>query len=118
MEVLCNWVLARSWHIHHSAMVLRKWKRGITLIDFTPKELPVWVVLKGVPPELITPEGVSWIASQVGSPVNKFVRDCLDTKVCVVCDVSEEIKLEMVVELEDDEVAKIQTEVPSVRTYK
>ncbi|CAN1268580.1 hypothetical protein LINPERPRIM_LOCUS13233 [Linum perenne] len=108
-EVLCNWVLARSWHIHHSAMVL---------IDFTPKELPVWVVLKGVPPELITPEGVSWIASQVGSPVNKFVRDCLDTKVCVVCDVSEEIKLEMVVELEDDEVAKIQTEVPSVRTYK
>ncbi|CAN1339069.1 hypothetical protein LINPERPRIM_LOCUS38315, partial [Linum perenne] len=38
---LSEWVLARSWHIHHSAMVLRRWDQGIAPLDFTPKEIPV-----------------------------------------------------------------------------
>ncbi|CAN1215985.1 hypothetical protein LINPERPRIM_LOCUS460 [Linum perenne] len=62
-ESLCNWVLARSWHIHHSTMVLRRWAQGISPIDFSPKEIPVWIVMKKVPPIFINPEGISWQAN-------------------------------------------------------
>ncbi|CAN1301865.1 hypothetical protein LINPERPRIM_LOCUS25171 [Linum perenne] len=117
-EALCNWVLERSWHIHHSAMVLRRWSYGITPIDFSPKELPVWIVMKRVPPILINPEGVSWLATQVGRPINKFVRDGLDVKICVVKDVHEEVKSELVVELEDEQIVTIPIEVPQIRQYK
>ncbi|CAN1850262.1 hypothetical protein LINPERHAP1_LOCUS39769 [Linum perenne] len=117
-EALCNWVLARSWHIHLSAMVLRRWVKGISPIDFSPKELTVWIVLKHVPPILINPEEISWLASQVGRPINKFVRDGLDIKVCVVKDILEEMKTEIVVELDEDECAVIALDVPESRTYK
>ncbi|CAN1323838.1 hypothetical protein LINPERPRIM_LOCUS32868, partial [Linum perenne] len=50
------------------------------------------LTLKGVPPSLVTPEGVSWLASQVGTHINKFVRDGLDVKVCVIKDVMVEVQ--------------------------
>ncbi|CAN1254273.1 hypothetical protein LINPERPRIM_LOCUS8592 [Linum perenne] len=37
---LCDWILARSSHIHHSTMILRRWAPQIAPIDFTPKEIP------------------------------------------------------------------------------
>ncbi|CAN1217333.1 hypothetical protein LINPERPRIM_LOCUS981 [Linum perenne] len=42
-------------------------------------------------PALITSRGVSWLASQIGQPINKFIRDSLDVKVCVIKDISEAI---------------------------
>ncbi|CAN1293628.1 hypothetical protein LINPERPRIM_LOCUS22102, partial [Linum perenne] len=46
-------------------------------------KLPLWIVLKEVPPILTTPLGISWLASQIGQPINKYVRDGLDVKICV-----------------------------------
>ena len=37
---LCEWVLGRTWHIHHSVMVLRKWNSVITLLDLEVKDVP------------------------------------------------------------------------------
>ncbi|CAN1254272.1 hypothetical protein LINPERPRIM_LOCUS8591, partial [Linum perenne] len=56
------------------------------------------IVFKAVPPDLVTPKGISWLASQVGQSINKFVRDGLDVKVCVIKDVDDDSKtsLEMV----------------------
>ncbi|CAN1181084.1 hypothetical protein LINPERPRIM_LOCUS27246, partial [Linum perenne] len=36
--------------------------------------------MKKVPPILLNPEGVSWLSSQIGRPINKYVRDGLDVK--------------------------------------
>ncbi|CAN1302335.1 hypothetical protein LINPERPRIM_LOCUS25407, partial [Linum perenne] len=80
---LCEWVLARSWHVHHATMILRRWAVGLKCIESSPQEVPVWVTFKRVPPTLVTTEGISWLASQIGQPINKFVRDGLDIKVCV-----------------------------------
>ncbi|CAN1244709.1 hypothetical protein LINPERPRIM_LOCUS6223 [Linum perenne] len=74
--------------------------------------------MKKVPPIVINQEGVSWLASQVGRPINKFVRDGLDVKVCVVNEVSEVMKTALVVDLEDGENAVIEIEVPEIRKYK
>ncbi|CAN1337798.1 hypothetical protein LINPERPRIM_LOCUS37758 [Linum perenne] len=74
--------------------------------------------MKKVPPILINPEGISWLASQIGRPINKFVWDGLDIKVCVVKDVLEEMKKEIVVELDEDEFAAIAIEVPELRKYR
>ncbi|CAN1352428.1 hypothetical protein LINPERPRIM_LOCUS42803, partial [Linum perenne] len=57
------------------------------------------IVLKEVPPTLVTPKGISWLASQVGQPVNKFIRDGLDVKMCVIKKVDEEVKTELEVVL-------------------
>ncbi|CAN1233104.1 hypothetical protein LINPERPRIM_LOCUS3793 [Linum perenne] len=83
---LCDWVLERSWHIHNTGMILRRWEKGIQPIDFSPKATPEWIEFQGVPPELITVKAVSWIASKVGKPLNKFVRDGTNVKVCVLRD--------------------------------
>ncbi|CAN1290913.1 hypothetical protein LINPERPRIM_LOCUS20920 [Linum perenne] len=74
--------------------------------------------MKTVPPDLITPEGVSWLASQIGRPINKFVRDELNVKVCIVKDSSKEMQEEIVVDTGEEEPVVIQIEVPKVRSYK
>ncbi|CAN0880798.1 hypothetical protein LINGRAHAP2_LOCUS13853 [Linum grandiflorum] len=105
---LCEWVLQRSWHIHHL---------DIQPLDLSKMAAPQWITLKGVPPLLITLEGIGWIASQVGEPTGKFVRDGLDVKVCVVVD-SAETKTEIPVKLGSLGEAVIEVEYPQARVYK
>ncbi|CAN1337979.1 hypothetical protein LINPERPRIM_LOCUS37845, partial [Linum perenne] len=58
-----------------SAMLNRLWSLELK---------PIWIKFKEVPPELLTPEGVSWLATQLGKPVNKLVRNGFSVKVCVL----------------------------------
>ncbi|CAN1267951.1 hypothetical protein LINPERPRIM_LOCUS12977 [Linum perenne] len=44
-------------------------------LDLSEKPAPMWVSMENVPPQLITVEGVSWLGSQLGKPVNKFIRE-------------------------------------------
>ncbi|CAN0875646.1 hypothetical protein LINGRAHAP2_LOCUS10949 [Linum grandiflorum] len=81
---LSNWVLGRAWHIHHSALVLRRWQANIALLDIAMKEVPTWLTLTGIPPHLITNEGIGWVVSRIGEPINQFVRDMLTVNVCVL----------------------------------
>ncbi|CAN0917684.1 hypothetical protein LINGRAHAP2_LOCUS30454, partial [Linum grandiflorum] len=37
-----------------------------------------------VPPQLLFSEGISWLFSQVGVPINNFTRSGLDVKLCVL----------------------------------
>ncbi|CAN1247388.1 hypothetical protein LINPERPRIM_LOCUS6301 [Linum perenne] len=37
---LCDWILSRSWHIHNSAMFLRRWEKGIQPLDLSAKNTP------------------------------------------------------------------------------
>ncbi|CAN1216823.1 hypothetical protein LINPERPRIM_LOCUS782 [Linum perenne] len=99
-------------------MVLRRWIPGIEPIDFTPKEISVWLTLKVVPPTLITPKGVSWLASQVGQPINKYIRDGLDVKVCVIKDLSAETRTSLDIVLAGGERRTVVIEYPEPRSYK
>ncbi|CAN1337481.1 hypothetical protein LINPERPRIM_LOCUS37615 [Linum perenne] len=85
-EKLCNSVLGRSWHIHNSGMIMRRWEKGIKPVDFSPKATPEWIEFRRVPPELYTVNGISWISSTIGKPLTKFVRDGATIKVCVLRD--------------------------------
>ncbi|CAN1338619.1 hypothetical protein LINPERPRIM_LOCUS38137 [Linum perenne] len=82
---LCNWVMDKAWHIHHSPLLLRKWYHGIELVEMMEEENPIWITLDDVPPQLISPKGISWITSQLGMPVSKFVREGISVKVCLMC---------------------------------
>ncbi|CAN0925561.1 hypothetical protein LINGRAHAP2_LOCUS34829 [Linum grandiflorum] len=114
---LCDWVLSRSWHIHHSALLLRRWVPQIRPIALSPTEIPVWVVFKMVPPHLITLEGIGWLASMIGTPVQRYVRDGCDVKVCIVCKATDVCPAKLSVEMEGEDVIDIEIEVPSVRVY-
>ncbi|CAN1317057.1 hypothetical protein LINPERPRIM_LOCUS30290 [Linum perenne] len=96
---------------------MRRWDPQIAPIDFTPKEIPTWIVLKAVPPAFFTPKGISWLASQAGQPIKKFVRDGLDVKVCVIKDVDDEPKVSLEVVLAGGEQCTIAIEYPEPRPY-
>ncbi|CAN1292958.1 hypothetical protein LINPERPRIM_LOCUS21809 [Linum perenne] len=57
------WVVQRSWHIHREPMIVRNWYPGVEPVNVAKELKPVWVEFTGVPPELLTPEGVSWLAT-------------------------------------------------------
>ncbi|KAJ4838974.1 hypothetical protein Tsubulata_017378 [Turnera subulata] len=58
------------WHIGGIPLLLRKWDANIEPVDFSTSLIPVWVQLKRVPPELLTKEGLSYIASAIGTPLH------------------------------------------------
>ncbi|CAN1331520.1 hypothetical protein LINPERPRIM_LOCUS35367 [Linum perenne] len=80
---LCEWVLGRSWRIHNTSMIMRRWKRGIQPLDMYGKHVPEWITFKNCPPAMISVNGISWILSMIGTPLKKFVREGLDIRVCI-----------------------------------
>ncbi|CAN1291955.1 hypothetical protein LINPERPRIM_LOCUS21365 [Linum perenne] len=99
-------------------MILRRWKQDITPVDLAPRKIPVWVIFKKVPPALITDEGISWLASHLGDPVNNFVRNVLDVKVCLLLDPDAQEMTELSVTLKAEDPLLIAIEYPQARAYK
>ncbi|KAJ4844169.1 hypothetical protein Tsubulata_026930 [Turnera subulata] len=58
------------WHIGGIPLLLRKWDADIKSIDFSTPIIPVWVHLGKVPLELLTKEGLSYLASAIGTPLH------------------------------------------------
>ncbi|CAN1248705.1 hypothetical protein LINPERPRIM_LOCUS6845 [Linum perenne] len=117
-ESLCEWVLQRSWHIHKAPMVIRRWFPGIQPLDFSKELTPAWIELRDVPAEVITPEGISWLATQLGKPMNKFVRIGFTVKVCVLRK-SDAIEVsELKLDMGDDDPAVVRVIFPVQRTYR
>ncbi|KAJ4843696.1 hypothetical protein Tsubulata_045944 [Turnera subulata] len=63
------------WHIGGIPLLLRKWEVNIQPVDFSTSLIPVWVQLKHVPFELMTKEGLSYLASAIGKPLH-MTQDC------------------------------------------
>ncbi|KAK8573995.1 hypothetical protein V6N13_096992 [Hibiscus sabdariffa] len=65
-----DWVLEGGpWHFQNKPLVLRKWKPNMTSMNFNLGRIPVWVHLNGIPLELFSKRGLSYIASAIGSPL-------------------------------------------------
>ncbi|CAN1249687.1 hypothetical protein LINPERPRIM_LOCUS7211 [Linum perenne] len=114
-EELRDWVLKRSWHVHKATMVIRKWHSWIRSIDFANELRPVWIEFSGVPPELLYPNGVSWLASQLGKPINGFVRQGFTVKVCVLREDTSLERKELVIAIRGVEPAVVQVGFPVFR---
>ncbi|CAN1352038.1 hypothetical protein LINPERPRIM_LOCUS42659 [Linum perenne] len=112
-----EWVLTRSWHIHHQPMILRRWRKDIAPLVFEPQEKPVWLTFSGVPPMLLTNEGISWLASQFGKPIHKFVRDGFTVRVCVLRGNLENEKDELHIHMGKGDYRVVKVIFPVARSY-
>ncbi|CAN1302186.1 hypothetical protein LINPERPRIM_LOCUS25328 [Linum perenne] len=97
-------------------MLVRNWYREP--VNFAKELKPFWVEFKEVPPELLTPEGVSWLATQLGKPVNKLVRNGFCVKVCVLRKASEGVISELVVEMSGGRLYTVTVSFLEGKVYK
>ncbi|CAN1291538.1 hypothetical protein LINPERPRIM_LOCUS21194 [Linum perenne] len=109
--------MSRSWHIHRAPLILRRWYSDIEPIDFSADKKPVWIELQGVPPELIYSEGISWLATQYGKPISKFVRDGLKVSVCVLRGEKDIERPALFVDIGNEEFAEVNVKVLAARQY-
>ncbi|KAJ4842457.1 hypothetical protein Tsubulata_001810 [Turnera subulata] len=63
------------WHVGGIPLVLWPWSSTMKPVDLTSAIRPVWVQLKHVPLELLTQEGLSYLASAIGTPLHTD-QDC------------------------------------------
>ncbi|KAJ4827635.1 hypothetical protein Tsubulata_008252 [Turnera subulata] len=93
------------WHIGGIPLLLRKWEAGIGPVDFSTSLIPVWVQLKKVPFELLTKEGLSYLASAIGKP-SHMNQDCSkllssdQVTICVEVDYSKPLLDKIAVEFD------------------
>ncbi|CAN1159329.1 hypothetical protein LINPERHAP2_LOCUS22641 [Linum perenne] len=65
-----SWVLSKGpWHIHNTLLHLRPWKSDLKPLAVEDSVSPLWVKMNGIPPALSSKDGVSMIASLLGTPV-------------------------------------------------
>ncbi|CAN1317569.1 hypothetical protein LINPERPRIM_LOCUS30480 [Linum perenne] len=75
-------------------------------------------MFKNVPPELITVDGISWVSSKVGKPLNKYVRDGVSIRVCLLRDKSIQCPEMVRVELDDGIIESVEVQRFQAREYK
>ncbi|KAJ4827493.1 hypothetical protein Tsubulata_049484 [Turnera subulata] len=98
------------WHVSRIPLVLQPWTSSLQKLDFSTATFPVWVQMKNVPMELLTQEGLSYLASVLGTPLHAD-RDCSklfqgdSANVCIKIDFSKPLKHEIVVDIHGEKVA-------------
>ncbi|CAN1261931.1 hypothetical protein LINPERPRIM_LOCUS11072 [Linum perenne] len=77
-------------------------------LEVSDKQALELITFKKVPPALLTVEGISWLASLIGKPLKKFVRDKLDVKVYIIRDKVVPCPVSLSLELDDQETCMIE----------
>lgn len=102
-----TWVLERGpWFIAQKHLLLKNWTLSYTFDKLDVSKFPIWIRLKNAPMKLFTSEGISHIASVVGTPL------CLDNAtenrrriqfamICVEVGQGEDIPDSIVVDIEE-----------------
>ncbi|CAN1290124.1 hypothetical protein LINPERPRIM_LOCUS20573 [Linum perenne] len=105
-------------YIHKCGLFLRRSFNGIKPICYSPTTTPEWILLRNVSLVLITMEGISWVSIKIGKPLNKFVREGWNVRVCVLRDKSIPCPEVVKVEMEDDVIEIIEVLSFQARAYK
>ncbi|KAJ4840392.1 hypothetical protein Tsubulata_002033 [Turnera subulata] len=93
------------WHIGGIPLFLRRWVSGIQPVDFSASVIPVWVQLKRIPLELLTSEGLSYLASAIGTPLH-MNQDCSKllsadrVNICIDVDFSKPLRDELAIDID------------------
>ncbi|KAL0308179.1 UNVERIFIED_CONTAM: hypothetical protein Sangu_2989800 [Sesamum angustifolium] len=90
------------WLFQGQPIVLQFWEQGMTLRQRKHSQIPVWIRLKHLPMEYWTDEGLSTVASGVGTPLytDGITKECsrLDyARVCVMLDYNSTLPKHLVV---------------------
>ncbi|CAN1318617.1 hypothetical protein LINPERPRIM_LOCUS30880 [Linum perenne] len=99
-------------------MIMRRWSKGIQPIDTSGRISPEWITFRNVPPAMISVKGVSWLASMIGAPLKKFVREGLEVKVCILRDKSKPCPAALTLIMEDGENVVIEVVQAKAREYR
>ncbi|GKC37701.1 putative reverse transcriptase domain-containing protein [Tanacetum coccineum] len=57
------------WFIHNNLLILKKWHSDVNLLKEDVGNVPVWVKLHGVPVTAFSKDGLSAIATKLGTPL-------------------------------------------------
>lgn len=115
-----EWVLQVGyWQVDHCAVSVFPWSAEGSLHDLELKFAPTWVILKNVPPQLYSLDGISVIASAVGEPLHteKSRLDPYhfgDTKVKIEIDLSMTPPTLVEVRDSEDNSVRIKLEYPKL----
>ncbi|GKB77528.1 hypothetical protein Tco_0944423, partial [Tanacetum coccineum] len=65
------------WFIHNNPLILKKWNPDVNLLKEDVSNVPVWVKLHGVPVTAFSEDGLSAIATKLGTPLmlNSYTSD-------------------------------------------
>ncbi|KAL0299868.1 UNVERIFIED_CONTAM: hypothetical protein Sangu_3150700 [Sesamum angustifolium] len=90
------------WLFQGQPIVLQPWEQGMSLRRQKHTQIPVWIRLRHLPMEYWTDEGLSTVASGVGTPLytDGITKDCsrLDfARVCVMLDFNSTLPKHLVV---------------------
>ncbi|KAJ4828525.1 hypothetical protein Tsubulata_002854 [Turnera subulata] len=92
------------WHVGGVPLMLWPWSSSAQKLDLSSSCFPVWLKLKHVPLELLTKEGLSYLASTLGTLLHTdrdcsklFNNDCAN--VCVKVDFSKPLLHELKLDL-------------------
>ncbi|KAK9265503.1 hypothetical protein L1049_005517 [Liquidambar formosana] len=113
-----EWVLDNGpWHIGGKPLILRKWKPMMDLSKPMLSKLPIWVKFYKVPPEYWLRDGLSYVASAIGTPLYRngptVARSRLSyARVCVEIDANSDFPTSFDLELEDGSSCEILAEYP------
>ncbi|KAJ4821830.1 hypothetical protein Tsubulata_043996 [Turnera subulata] len=97
------------WHVGGVPLMLWPWTSSFKKMDLTSAIFPVWIKLKHVPLELLTTEGLSYLASALGTPLHAdqdcskiFKSDCAN--ICVRMDFSKPLLNELKLDINGENV--------------
>ncbi|KAJ4827471.1 hypothetical protein Tsubulata_006815 [Turnera subulata] len=96
-QVLSRALYRGPWHVGGVPLMLWPWSSTAQKMDFSAAIFPVWVKLNHVPLELLTKEGLSYLASAIGTPLHAD-QDCSklfrgdSANVCILVDFSKPLK--------------------------
>ncbi|PPD94164.1 hypothetical protein GOBAR_DD08807 [Gossypium barbadense] len=66
----CSWIFKHGpWHIQNKPLILRRWESNLKKLEFSLDYMPVCIHLSGIPLELYTRSGLSYITSAIGNPL-------------------------------------------------
>ncbi|KAL0284422.1 UNVERIFIED_CONTAM: hypothetical protein Sradi_7197900 [Sesamum radiatum] len=90
------------WLFQGQPVVLQQWEQGMSLRRQKHTKVPVWIRLRHLPMEFWTEDGLSAVASGVGTPLytDKITKNCsrLDfARVCVMLDFQSKLPKHLVV---------------------
>ncbi|KAL0383226.1 UNVERIFIED_CONTAM: hypothetical protein Scaly_0609900 [Sesamum calycinum] len=89
-------------------IVLKQWEPGMVLRKHKHTQVPVWIKLRYLPVEFWTNEGLSMVASGIGSPLypDAITKSCtrLDfARVCIMLDISSKLPKHIVIMMPTEE---------------
>ncbi|KAL0455411.1 UNVERIFIED_CONTAM: hypothetical protein Slati_0880300 [Sesamum latifolium] len=90
------------WLFQGQPVVLQAWEQGMSLRRQKHMQVPVWIHIHHLPMEYLTEDGLSAVASGIGTPLytDKITKNCLRmdfARVCVMLDYQSKLPKHLVV---------------------